>query len=336
MAGKVKLGVIGAGRIAHVHTKSVFFHIPNAEIKTIADPYLSNAAKEWAAELGVGKTTLDPNDIFQDPEIDAVLICSSTNTHAQFIREAANAGKHIFCEKPIDHDEEEISKTLEIVEKAGVKLQVGFNRRFDHNFKALKEAVVEKSIGDLHMVRITSRDPEPPPIEYVKSSGGLFMDMMIHDFDMVRFLTDSEAKYVYASGAVLVDEAIGKAGDIDSAIVTIEMESGVLVVIENSRRAAYGYDQRAEVFGDKGAMESGNDKKHTGILSTAEGVTGQIPFHFFLERYEQAYAEEMKSFADAIAGDTPVPVNGFDGLAPVKIAKAALKSLGSGKKEAVI
>jgi len=335
MSKKILLGIIGAGRIAKVHAKSIYFNIPNAEVKMIADPYLSEEAKIWAAELGISSTSLDYTEILNDHEIDAVLICSSTNTHAKITREAALAGKHIFCEKPIDLDENEIVKTLQAVADAGVQLQVGFNRRFDHNYRALRDAVINKQIGDLHIVNITSRDPGPPPIEYVKVSGGLFMDMTIHDFDMVRFLAGCEVKNVFASGAVLVDKEIGKAGDIDTAIITMEMESGAIAVINNSRSAAYGYDQRAEVFGSKGAAATENDTSNTSVLSTADGITGQKPLNFFLDRYVQAFADEMTSFTTALVNNTPVPVTGRDGLIPVLIAKAALKSLKSGKKEPV-
>ena len=335
MSDKIIIGIIGAGRIAHVHAKSFFFHVPDAEVKMIADPYLSPQAEEWAAKFGIKNTSKDYKDILNDPEIDAVLVCSSTDTHAQITREAALAGKHVFCEKPIDHDVEEIKKTLEIVKKAGVQLQVGFNRRFDHNFKALKDAVTSKKIGDLHMVKVTSRDPGPPPIEYVKVSGGMFMDMTIHDFDMVRYLTGSEVKTVFASGAVLVDKAIGEAGDVDTAVITMEMENGAIAVIDNSRKAVYGYDQRAEVFGSEGAVATGNDTLNTAVFSSADGLVAEKPLFFFLERYEQAFADEMKAFIAALTKGEPVPVTGMDGLRPVLIAEAAKKSLATGKKEPV-
>lgn len=335
MSKRMQLGIIGAGRIASVHAKNIQYFIPEAEVRNIADPYLSDAAREWIAEYGIANVSLDYTDILRDPEIDAVLVCSSTDTHAKITREAALAGKHIFCEKPIDHDVEEIVKTLRIVAEAGVQLQVGFNRRFDHNFKALRSAVADREIGDLHVIRITSRDPEAPPIEYVKVSGGMFMDMTIHDFDMVRFLSGSEVANVFASGTVLVDKAIGEAGDIDTAVITMEMENGALAVIDNSRRAAYGYDQRAEVFGSKGASATGNDAAHTAVLSTADGIIGQKPYHFFLQRYTDAYVDEIKSFIAALKRGERVPVTGFDGLQPVLIAEAALASLKSGRKEAV-
>jgi len=328
---KIKVGIIGAGRIAQVHARSITYNIPEAEVKTIADPYLSDAAKQWCAELGISQAVKDPEVILKDPEITAVLICSSTDTHAHYSQAAAKAGKHIFCEKPVDMDVERIRETLKVVEEAGVKFQVGFNRRFDHNFLALREAVKAGKIGDPHVIRITSRDPGAPPIEYVKVSGGMFLDMTIHDFDMARYLSDSEVEEVYANGAVLVDPAIGEAGDIDTAVITLKFRNGALGIIENSRQAVYGYDQRAEVFGSGGAIASANDGAHTAVLSTAEGVQSEKPLYFFLERYMAAFTSEMKAFFEAVANDTDVPVGGMDGLYPVLIAKAAAESLKTGK-----
>ncbi len=323
----MKIGIIGAGRIAYVHAKSITYHIPDTTISCIADPYLSDAAKKWSAELGIKKAVTDPAEIFADPEIDAVLICSSTDTHAEYVIKAANAGKHIFCEKPVDMDSKRIRETLSVVEKAGVKFFVGFNRRFDHNFMALREAVENGSVGEPHIIRVTSRDPGAPPISYVKVSGGLFLDMMIHDLDMVRYLAGSEVEEVYARGAVLVDPAIGEAGDVDTAVVTLKFKNGALGIIENSREAAYGYDQRAEVFGSKGAARIENDKPSTVQLSTVSGENKEKPLHFFLERYMDAYVREMKLFIDAIQNDTPVAAGGIDGLYAVLLAEAAKKSM---------
>lgn len=327
---KIKVGIIGAGRIGKVHTDSITFNIPGAEVKTIADKFMNDEIRAWAAERGIENTTDDHRVILDDPEIDAVLICSSTDTHAQFTREAAQAGKHIFCEKPVDTDIERIKETLEIVEKSGVKFQIGFNRRFDHNFRALKEAAQAGRIGDTHMIKITSRDPEPPNPAYVKASGGMFVDMTIHDFDMARFLSGSEVEEIYASGAVLVDPEIGKQGDIDTAIITMKFANGAIGTIDNSRRAAYGYDQRAEIFGSKGAVHSLNDSASTIVLSNEDGVTAEKPLFFFLERYMGSFVQEMKEFFEAIEKDTPVPCGGIDALRPVQIAQAALESLNTG------
>jgi myo-inositol 2-dehydrogenase/D-chiro-inositol 1-dehydrogenase len=320
--GKLKIGIIGAGRIGKVHALSITNNVPEAEIKWIAD-YKLEAIGAWADELGIPNKTGNYLDVLNDPEVDAVLICSSTDTHAQFVVDAAKAGKHIFCEKPVDLTIDKIKEALEAVQKAKVKLQIGFNRRFDHNFKTIQQVVSSGKIGEPHIIKITSRDPEPPPVAYVKVSGGMFNDMTIHDFDMARFLSGSEVDEVYVSGAVLVNEGIGKAGDLDTALINLKMKNGALCVIDNSRKACYGYDQRAEVFGSLGKVESENDKPSTVIISTAEGVVSEKPLYFFLERYMDSFRDEMKEFVSAVVNDTETPVTGNDGLQPAYIAKAA-------------
>lgn len=327
----IKIGIIGAGRIGKVHTEGITKYVPNAQIKAIADPFMNDATAEWAKSMGVKEVYKDYKEILNDKEIDAVLVCSSTDTHSPISVEALKAGKHVFCEKPIDHDLGRIKEVLDTVKATGKKYQVGFNRRFDHNFKAIKDAVVAGKIGDPHVIRVTSRDPEAPPAEYVKVSGGIFLDMTIHDFDMVRYLSGSEVEEVYAAGAVLVDPAIGEAGDIDTAIITLKFANGALGVIDNSRRAAYGYDQRAEVFGSKGAVATANDASSTAVISTEEGISSEKPLYFFLERYMQSFAEEVRQFVEAIVNDTDVPVNANDGLQPVLIGLAAKKSLEEGR-----
>jgi len=327
----LKVGIIGAGRIGKVHAESITKYVPNAVVKAIADPYMTDETREWAKSMGIENIYSDHKEILEDSEIEAVLVCSSTDTHSQMSIEAAQAGKHVFCEKPIDHDLNRIKEVLDVVEKAGIKFQVGFNRRFDHNFKAVKKAVESGKIGEPHIIKITSRDPEAPPAEYVKVSGGIFLDMTIHDFDMVRYLSGSEVEEVYAVGNVLVDPAIGEAGDVDTAIITLKFANGALGVIDNSRRAEYGYDQRAEVFGSKGSVAVTNDTNSTAVISTVDGVTAEKPLYFFLERYMQSFADEIKEFVDAIVNDTEVPVNAVDGLKPVLIGLAAKKSLEEGR-----
>lgn len=327
----LKVGIIGAGRIGKVHTESITKYVPNAEVKAIADPFMNDATEEWAKSMGVKEIYKDYKEILKDKEIEAVLVCSSTDTHSQISIEALQAGKHVFCEKPVDHNLERIKNVLDEVKESGKKFQVGFNRRFDHNFRAIKEAVKAGKIGEPHIIRVTSRDPEAPPAEYVKVSGGIFLDMTIHDFDMVRYLSGSEVEEVYAAGTVLVDPAIGEAGDIDTAIITLKFANGALGVIDNSRRAAYGYDQRAEVFGSKGSVATANDAASTAVLSTEEGIVSEKPLYFFLERYMQSFAEEIRQFVDAIVNDTEVPVNANDGLQPVLIGLAAKKSLEEGR-----
>ena len=322
----ITIGIIGAGRIGKLHAENIMYNVPNVKIKTISDIY-SDSIKDWAHNLGIKNVSKDYRDVINDPEIEAVFICSSTNTHAQFTIEAANSGKHVFCEKPVELDISRIQKVLEATDKAGIKFQVGFNRRFDHNFKRVRDLVQEGKIGAPHIIKITSRDPEPPPLDYVKVSGGIFLDMSIHDFDMARYLSRSEVEEVYAEGAVLVDPSIGDAGDVDTAIITLKFENGALGVIDNSRKAVYGYDQRVEVFGSKGCVTVSNDTPNTAILSTSEAVTGEKPKYFFLERYKDSYIEEVKSFFDSIRFDKEISVTGMDGLKPVIIGLAAKKSL---------
>ncbi|QCX33998.1 inositol 2-dehydrogenase [Caloramator sp. E03] len=330
MEKKLKVGIIGAGRIGKIHAENIVKKFGYVEVKAIADVY-ADKIKDFAQSLGIKNVYDDYKKIIDDPEIDAVVICSSTNTHSQISIEAANAGKHIFCEKPIDYDLSRINAVLEAVEKAGIKYQVGFNRRFDHNFKKVRELVKDGKIGDVHIVKVTSRDPAPPPIEYVKVSGGMFLDMTIHDFDMVRYLTGSEVVEVYTNAAVLVDPAIGEAGDVDTALISLKFKNGAIGIIDNSRRAAYGYDQRVEVFGSKGKAEAMNDTPTTVVLSTEDAVTSDKPKYFFLERYMDSFADEMKEFFDAILNDTPTPVSAIDGLKPVLIGLAAKKSFDEGK-----
>lgn len=327
---KITIGIIGTGRIGKLHTESITGNIPEVCVKTVADKFMNDEIKAWAASKGIKNATSDHMDIINDPEIEAVLICSSTDTHAQFIQEAARAGKHIFCEKPVDSDVNRIIETMKIVDESGVKFQIGFNRRFDHNFRALKKAVVDGKIGDTHMIKITSRDPEPPNPAYIHLSGGMFMDMTIHDFDMARYLSGSEVEEIFVQSAVLVDPEIGKQGDIDTAIITMKFANGAIGSIDNSRRAAYGYDQRAEVFGSKGAVHSNNDTETSIVLSTEEGIISEKPLFFFLQRYMDSFIQEMKEFFVAIDTNGDVPVGTIDALRPVQIAIAAKESMKTG------
>lgn len=323
----VTVGIIGAGRIGKVHVESISTQVRNARIKTLADPFMSDETAQWAKSMGVEDTTKDYKEIIADPEIDAVLICSSTDTHSPISVEAIRAGKHVFCEKPIDHDIQRIQEVIDALKENPVKYQVGFNRRFDHNFEAVRAAVEAGKVGDIHVIKVTSRDPEPPSADYVKVSGGIFLDMTIHDFDMVRFLADCNATEVYAEAAVLVDPTIGEAGDVDTAVITLKMENGAIAVIDNSRKAVYGYDQRAEVFGSRGMAATGNDSASLAVISNVDGVTGEKPLHFFLERYMAAYAKEVKCFINAIENDTDTPLGVMDGLEPVLMGLAAAKSV---------
>jgi myo-inositol 2-dehydrogenase/D-chiro-inositol 1-dehydrogenase len=323
----IKIGIIGAGRIGKVHTESITRYVKGAEVKAIADPLMNDATAAWAKAQGIAEIHTDYHKILADKEISIVLICSSTDTHSRISLEAIAAGKHVFCEKPIDHDVAKIKQVMEALKGSKVKYQVGFNRRFDHNFKAARAAVQSGKIGDLNILKITSRDPGAPPVSYIKVSGGIFLDMTIHDFDMVRYMSGAEVLEVYAAGGVLVDKAIGEAGDIDTAVITMKLSNGALAVIDNCRRATYGYDQRVEAFGSLGQVAIGNDTDSSAVLSNAEGIIAEKPKLFFLERYMQAYVDEVSSFIDAVINDKPVLVNVEDGLKPVLIGLAAKLSL---------
>jgi myo-inositol 2-dehydrogenase/D-chiro-inositol 1-dehydrogenase len=325
MPKKVNVGIIGAGRIGKLHAENLAYQVPEANIIAIADVFLE-AAEKCAADFQIPSAVKDYREIMENPDIEAVMICSSTDTHARMIEEAAAAGKHIFCEKPIDFDLDRIDKALEAVDKAGVKLQVGFNRRFDPNFKRVREVVAAGKIGTPHILRITSRDPEPPPIEYIKVSGGIFLDMTIHDFDMARYLIGDEVSEIYAAGGVMVDPEIGQAGDIDTAVITLRFENGTIGAIDNSRRAVYGYDQRVEVFGSEGMVAVSNNTPDTAVYSNAEGVHSSLPLFFFVERYTESYVAEMREFIECIQRDQTPSVTGIDGRIPVVMGYAAIKS----------
>jgi myo-inositol 2-dehydrogenase/D-chiro-inositol 1-dehydrogenase len=322
---KVNLGVIGAGRIGKVHAETIAFRIPEAALAAVADPNL-DAARELAERCGVCRAVSDPGELFADPAVDGVLICSSTGTHADLIVKAARAGKHIFCEKPIDHSLAEIDRALAAVREAGVKLQIGFNRRFDPNFERVHRAIASGEIGAPHLLHIFSRDPGPPPIAYVKVSGGMFLDMTIHDFDMARFLIGSEVREVFTAAGVRVDPEIGVAGDVDTAVIVLKFENGAIGAIDNCRRAPYGYDQRVEVLGSKGSIATENCYPNTAVVSTAEAIRRDLPLNFFMDRYLESFARELRAFVQAVANDTEPPVTGADGRTPVVMALAARRS----------
>ena len=322
----INIGIIGAGRIGNVHAESITYHIPDARVAMVTDVMVESARK-LAERFGVPKYSGDYMDILNDPAIDAVLVCSPTPTHADISIAAMKAGKHVFCEKPVHTSIEKIPEVARVAEETGRKLQIGFNRRFDHNHRHVQQLAQDGTLGSIEIIKITSRDPEPPSPEYAASSGGLYIDMMIHDFDMAMFLAGSDVTEVYAMGTSLVDKRIGEAGDVDTAIVTLTFENGALGVIDNSRRAAYGYDQRVEVFGSLGMAADENDGDSTVRVSTAAGVVGDKPQFFFLERYMQSFTEEMRQFIRAIRENGEVPVGIHAGLMSVVLAKAAKKSL---------
>ena len=325
----VNIGVIGVGRIGRLHARNLKYQVPGTKVLAVADVF-EKSARETASQLEIPIAEKDYRYLLDNSDIAAVVICSSTDTHAKIISEAAQAGKHIFCEKPIALDLDKIDQAITAVKKAGIKLQVGFNRRFDPSFKKAKDLVAKGTIGTPHVVRITSRDPEPPPISYVKVSGGIFLDMMIHDFDMARFLLDQEVVELMAAGSCLIDPAIGEAGDIDTAIVTLKYENGAWGAIDNSRKAVYGYDQRIEIFGSEGCVMVGNPTPTEVIINSAKDTKTDKPFFFFLERYQEAYLEEMKEFIKCIQENKEPPVGGLDGKISVQMGYAAKESLTKG------
>lgn len=324
MKNGIRIGLIGAGRIGRLHAQTVMQQLPDAVIASVTDVNEA-AAYDVSQSLGVQRVVPSVDDLLADDTLDAVLICSSTDTHAPFIIKAAQAGKHIFCEKPIASELAQIDEALAAVDSAGVKLMIGFNRRFDPNAQRIKQAIERGEIGAPHLLHIVSRDPAPPPIAYVRVSGGMFFDMTIHDFDMARFLL-GDVTEIYAAAGNLVDPAIGEAGDVDTALITLKFESGAMGVIDNSRQAVYGYDQRMEVFGSKGSASSDNLFSDEVTISTVDNVRRSVPLNFFMERYIPAYAAELKAFVRCVVEDAPPPVTGDDGRVPVVMAMAARKS----------
>lgn len=319
------IGLIGAGRIGRVHAENLTFRVPSAKVLMVAD-VVEQAARSCAERLGIPQAVGDYRAILENRDVQAVAICSATDTHAQIVEEAAQAGKQIFCEKPIARDLAAIDRALAAVERAGVKLQIGFNRRFDSNYRRVRQAIEQGEIGQPQLLHIISRDPAPPPAEYVKVSGGIFLDMTIHDFDMARFLTGSEVEEVYTAGGVMIDPAIGAAGDLDTALVVLKFANGVTGTIDNSRKAVYGYDQRVEVLGSAGAIATSNNYPNSAVISDAHSIRRDLPLNFFMDRYTESFAIEMGAFVDAVLRDRPVPVTGQDGRAPVVIGLAARKS----------
>jgi len=330
MAAEIKLAVLGAGRIGRLHAENLTTQVRDARVLTVADPRLDRARDAAAACGDAVRAIADPFAACRDPDVAAVVIASSTDTHARLVEEAATAGKHVFCEKPLDLDPARIRHLLQVVRAAGVQLQVGFNRRFDPSFARLASLVRAGAAGVPHLIRITSRDPQPPPPEYVRVSGGIFVDMSIHDLDLARFLAGDEVVQVYATGSVLVDAEIGRAGDVDTAAIVLRFASGAIGCIDNSRRAVYGYDQRIEVFGSGGCLVAGNHSPTSVAVWSGGGQLQEPPLHFFLERYQDSYVEEMRAFVEAVRSGRAVPASGEDGLRAVELALAAQRSLDSG------
>lgn len=324
---KLNVGIFGAGRIGQIHARNLSNN-PIISIKRIVDP-MSSKLKDFEEEIGV-KIEEDPEVIFNDRDIDAVLICTPTDTHVDYIIKSAEAKKHIFCEKPVSLSDDESIRAYNAVKKAGVKFQIGVNRRYDKNFSYVKKLVDEGKVGKLELLRVDSRDPEAPGLDYVKSSGGLFMDMMIHDFDMARYISGQNITEVYVNADALVDKNL-KGIDVDTAIVNLKLEDGTIGVILNSRRAEYGYDQRLEAFGSKGTAMVKNELDANVVYADKNGYHAPNPQHFFLERYTQSYHDEVNDFADAVFNDRETSVTFNDAIMAQRCAIAAEESLRTGK-----
>lgn len=323
----LRFAVLGAGRIGQVHARAIN-SVAGAELIAIAEPFEA-AAKAAKEKFGCEIRTIE--EVAAASDIDAVVICTPTDTHANLIELFAKAGKAVFCEKPVDLSVERVKQALATVEAEKATLMVGFNRRFDPDFMAVKAAIDNGTVGDVEMVTITSRDPGAPPAEYIKVSGGIFRDMTIHDFDMARWLLGEEVETVVAQASNLVDPAIGALGDYDSVNVILRTASGKQAVITNSRRATYGYDQRIEVLGSKGMVAAKNMSEANVQVATAEGFSEPPLLNFFMTRYTAAYANEIAAFVKAVAEGTATPTTGLDGLKALELADAALKSAQTGQ-----
>ena len=327
----VKLALLGAGRIGNIHGRNVLLN-PEAQLVALYDPYQANA-DSLSEALGCLQMTAE--QIFADPTIDGVLVCSATDTHADLIEQAVTSGKHVFCEKPIDLSLPRVQEVVAKVKASKIISMLAFNRRFDPNFALMQQRIAAGEIGEVEMVSIISKDPSPPPVEYINVSGGLFRDMTIHDFDMARFLLGEEIVEVSAQASCLVDCAIGEAGDVDTALVMLRTKSGKLAQISNSRRASFGYDQRLEVHGSLGMLTATNVNEHTLTSYTQAGVTHAKPLHFFLERYEQAYRSELAGFISVLNGADVVLPTMDDGCQALRLAEAAILSVQQGRSVAV-
>ena len=327
----VRLALLGAGRIGNIHGRNVLLN-PEAQLVALYDPYQPNA-DSLSEALGCQQMTAE--QIFADPTIDGTLVCSATDTHADLIEQAVATGKHVFCEKPIDLSLPRVQEVVAKVKASNIIAMLAFNRRFDPNFALLQQRIAAGEIGEVEMVSIISKDPAPPPVEYINVSGGLFRDMTIHDFDMARFLLGEEIVEVSAQASCLVDAAIGEAGDVDTALVMLRTKSGKLAQISNSRRASFGYDQRLEVHGSLGMLTATNVNEHTLTSYTQAGVTQAKPLHFFLERYEQAYKSELAGFISVLNGADAVLPSMDDGCQALLLAEAAILSVQQGRSVAV-
>jgi myo-inositol 2-dehydrogenase/D-chiro-inositol 1-dehydrogenase len=325
MTKKVKIAVIGTGRMGSVHTRNIARQLPEADLVAICDIRLE-VAQAVADELGIQRVVQDYRELLVDKEIEAILIATSTDTHAFIMKDVAAAGKHIFCEKPLALELDKIDEALEVVKKAGVKLQVGFNRRFDKSFQRVRAIVASGEIGRPCILRITNRDPDFPDMEFLRVSGGIFLDLAIHDFDMVRFQV-GEVEEIYATGSVLIEPKLKEFGDIDTDVVTLKFVNGAVGAIDNSRKAVYGYDQRLEVFCSNGTAMANNEAETVTVKGNTDGFLSAKPPYFFMQRYAPCYVEEVRQFVECVRDGKPTPTTGADGRAAVVLGYAAWKSL---------
>jgi myo-inositol 2-dehydrogenase/D-chiro-inositol 1-dehydrogenase len=327
---QLKIGLLGMGRIGKIHFRNIQQYFSNtATVVAVADPVLDISA--YQSQYPSVYFTKEAKEVVLHQEVEAILICTPTSSHAELLELAIEAGKNIFCEKPMDLSLERTKALAQLAEEANIKLMMGFNRRFDPDFLQAKKSVNEGKVGDVQIVKITSRDPGLPPVDYIKNSGGLFMDMAIHDFDMARYMMNKKVVEVFAKGAVRVDEAVAAAGDIDTALTTLTFEDGTYAVIDNSRKAIYGYDQRIEIFGSEGMIQVDNNQHNRNILFNASGIHHALPLDFFMDRYAKSYLNEIQFFISALADNTAMPVGGEDALESTRIAFAAKKSMLEGR-----
>ena len=329
---KVNIAIFGVGRIGKIHLNNLL-RFPGVSVVAVADTHYPE--EEFKKEFKDVFFSSNPDEVLAMPEVEAVLICTPTSSHAPMIELALKSGKHIFCEKPVDLSLERTKALVDMANKSSVKLMLGFNRRFDPDFLQARRSIQAGRIGDIQIIKITSRDPGLPPLDYIKNSGGLFMDMAIHDFDMARYMMGKEVKEVYSRGLVLVDKQVGEVGDVDTALTTLIFEDDTYAVIDNSRKAIYGYDQRLEVFGNKGMIQVDNNQHNRNVISDADGIHHSLPLDFFMDRYAASYLNEIQFFIDALSKNEPIPVGGNDGLKATIIAVAAKKSVLEGRPVAI-
>lgn len=322
---QINLAILGVGRIGKIHLQNMLRHFAGVRVVAVGDTQLS--AESFSASFRDIDFSNDPAPVVNRADVDAVVICTPTSSHAEMIEMAVKSGKHIFCEKPVDLSLARTKALVDLAAASGVKMMLGFNRRFDPDFLEARRKILAGRIGGVQVVKITSRDPGLPPLDYIRNSGGLFMDMAIHDFDMARYMMNKEVKEVYAKGLVLVDQQVAAAGDIDTALTTLVFEDGTYAVIDNSRKAIYGYDQRLEIFGDKGMIQVENNLHNRNVVFDQDGIHHALPLDFFMDRYTASYLNEMQYFIDALSKDAPLPVTGEDGLKATVIAVAARKSV---------